>query len=90
LRWKRFAEKQAFFLSKRIPTIIPPMSLDEAIETTKIRSIAGFLEGQKSFVATRPFRSPHQTISDIGLLGDGAFPTPDKVGLAHNRCPFPG
>src|SRR3954464_13269544 len=75
-------------LSKRIPTIIPPMSLDEAIETTKIHSIAGFLDGQKSFVATRPFRSPHHTISDIGLLGGGAFPTPGEVSLAHNGVLF--
>jgi magnesium chelatase family protein len=75
-------------LSKRIPTIIPPMSLDEAIETTKIHSIAGFLDGDRSFVATRPFRSPHHTISDIGLLGGGAFPTPGEVSLAHNGVLF--
>src|SRR5213082_581011 len=75
-------------LSKRIPTIIPPMSLDEAIETTKIHSIAGFLDGEKSFVATRPFRSPHHTISDIGLLGGGAFPTPGEVSLANNGVLF--
>jgi magnesium chelatase family protein len=74
-------------LSKRIPTIIPPMSLDEAIETTKIHSIAGFLDGDKSFVTTRPFRSPHHTISDIGLLG-GAFPAPGEVSLAHNGVLF--
>ena len=75
-------------LSKRISTIIPPMSLDEAIETTKIHSIAGFLDDAKSFVATRPFRSPHHTISDIGLLGGGAFPTPGEVSLAHNGVLF--
>jgi len=75
-------------LSKRIATIIPPMSLEEAIETTKIHSIAGALDGEKSFVATRPFRSPHHTISDIGLLGGGAFPNPGEVSLAHNGVLF--
>src|SRR5256712_10759587 len=58
-------------LSKRIPTIIPPMSLDEAIETTKIHSIAGLLDSEKSFVSIRPLRDPHHTLSDIALLGRG-------------------
>ncbi|HJU11471.1 MAG TPA: YifB family Mg chelatase-like AAA ATPase [Candidatus Binataceae bacterium] len=75
-------------LSKRISTIIPPMSLDDAIETTKIHSIAGLLNGGKSFVSTRPFRSPHHTISDIGLLGGGTFPSPGEVSLAHNGVLF--
>jgi magnesium chelatase family protein len=75
-------------LSKRIATIIPPMSLEEAIETTKIHSIAGMLDGERSFVSIRPFRSPHHTISDIGLLGGGAFPTPGEVSLAHNGVLF--
>jgi magnesium chelatase family protein len=75
-------------LSKRIATIIPPMSLEEAIDTTKIHSIAGLLNGDKSFVSTRPFRSPHHTISDIGLLGGGAFPNPGEVSIAHNGVLF--
>lgn len=75
-------------LSKRIPTIIPAMTLEEAIDTTKIHSIAGLLNGQTSFVSTRPFRSPHHTISDIGLLGGGTFPNPGEVSIAHNGVLF--
>jgi magnesium chelatase family protein len=75
-------------LSKRIATIIPPMALEEAIETTKIHSIAGLLGPDRSFVATRPFRSPHHTISDVGLLGGSAIPAPGEVSLAHNGVLF--
>jgi magnesium chelatase family protein len=75
-------------LSKRIATIIPPMALEEAIETTKIHSIAGLLGGEQSFVARRPFRSPHHTISDVGLLGGSATPAPGEVSLAHNGVLF--
>ncbi len=75
-------------LSKRIATIIPPMALEEAIETTKIHSIAGLLGNERSFVATRPFRSPHHTISDVGLLGGSATPAPGEVSLAHNGVLF--
>lgn len=75
-------------LSKRIATIIPPMALEEAIETTKIHSVAGLLGGERAFVATRPFRSPHHTISDVGLLGGSATPAPGEVSLAHNGVLF--
>jgi magnesium chelatase family protein len=75
-------------LSKRIPTIIPPMSLEEAIESTKIHSISGMLSGEQAFVSTRPFRSPHHTISDVGLLGGSAIPAPGEVSLAHHGVLF--
>ncbi len=75
-------------LSKRIPTIIPPLALEEAIETTKIHSIAGLLNGNHSFVSIRPFRAPHHTISDVGLLGGSAVPAPGEVSLAHNGVLF--
>src|SRR5438045_7169839 len=75
-------------LAKRIPTIIPRLTMDDAIETTKIHSIAGLLDAQASFVATRPFRAPHHTISDIGLLGGGTFPNPGEVSIAHNGVLF--
>jgi magnesium chelatase family protein len=75
-------------LSKRIATVIPPMALEEAIETTKIHSIAGLLGSERAFVATRPFRSPHHTISDVGLLGGSATPAPGEVSLAHNGVLF--
>ncbi len=75
-------------LSKRVATIIPPMTLEEAIETTKIHSIAGLLGGDGSFVATRPFRAPHHTISDVGLLGGSTIPAPGEVSVAHNGVLF--
>jgi len=75
-------------LAKRIPTIIPGMNEQEAIETTKIHSAGGLLSESLSFIATRPFRSPHHTISDAGLLGGGTNPGPGEVSLAHNGVLF--
>ena len=75
-------------LAKRIPTIMPPMSFEEAIETTKIHSICGFLSNKREFLALRPFRSPHHTISDAGLLGGGTNPAPGEVTLAHHGVLF--
>ena len=75
-------------LAKRIPTIMPPMSLEEAIETTRIHSVAGVLEASRGLVGTRPFRSPHHTISDAGLIGGGAVPRPGEVSLGHNGIVF--
>ncbi|MGA9481774.1 MAG: YifB family Mg chelatase-like AAA ATPase [Candidatus Acidiferrales bacterium] len=75
-------------LAKRIPTIQPPMSLEEAIETTRIHSVAGVLEDARGLVGTRPYRSPHHTISDAGLIGGGAIPRPGEVSLGHNGVVF--
>jgi magnesium chelatase family protein len=75
-------------IAKRIATIMPGMSEEEAIETTKIHSAGGLLTETNAFVATRPFRSPHHTISDAGLLGGGSNPGPGEVSLAHNGVLF--
>ncbi|MBU0745152.1 MAG: YifB family Mg chelatase-like AAA ATPase, partial [Gammaproteobacteria bacterium] len=75
-------------LARRIPTIIPDLILEEALETTKIYSICGLLPAQQAIIATRPFRSPHHTTSDIALVGGGSNPKPGEVSLAHNGVLF--
>jgi len=75
-------------LARRLPTILPQMSLDEALETTKIHSVAGMLPLGESLVARRPFRAPHHTISDAGLIGGGSYPRPGEVSLAHGGVLF--
>ena len=75
-------------LAKRIPGILPPLSLQEALETTKIHSVAGTLEKDSSLMTQRPFRSPHHTISDVALVGGGTYPQPGEISLAHNGVLF--
>ncbi len=75
-------------LAKRIPSILPPLSLNEALETTKIHSVAGRMDKESSLISIRPFRSPHHTISDVALVGGGSFPQPGEISLAHNGVLF--
>ena len=75
-------------LSKRLPSILPPMSLHEALETTKIHSVAGRIKDNGGLMAQRPFRSPHHTISDVALVGGGAYPQPGEISLSHNGVLF--
>jgi magnesium chelatase family protein len=75
-------------LAKRLPTILPELTLDESIETTKIHSIAGLINARDSMVSARPFRAPHHTVSNIALIGGGSIPKPGEVSLAHNGVLF--
>ncbi|HSW62981.1 MAG TPA: YifB family Mg chelatase-like AAA ATPase [Dissulfurispiraceae bacterium] len=75
-------------LARRLPSILPPMTLQEALETTKIHSVAGLLTEGQSLIATRPYRNPHHTISDIALIGGGQMPRPGEVSLAHHGILF--
>jgi magnesium chelatase family protein len=75
-------------LARRLTTLRPAMTLDEAIETTRIYSVAGLTGRHAAFVSTRPFRALHHTISDVGLIGGGQIPTPGEVSLAHHGILF--
>jgi len=75
-------------LARRVPTILPDMNFEESLETTKIHSVVGLLPSDSALVAQRPFRSPHHTVSDAGLIGGGQIPKPGEVSLAHNGVLF--
>ena len=75
-------------LAKRLPSILPPMTLNEALETTKIHSVVGKVQDNIGLIAQRPFRSPHHTISDVALVGGGSYPQPGEISLAHNGVLF--
>jgi magnesium chelatase family protein len=75
-------------LARRLPSVLPPMTLEEALETTKIHSVAGRIDGHASLMTRRPFRSPHHTSSDIALVGGGTIPQPGEISLSHNGVLF--
>lgn len=75
-------------LAKRLPSILPPLSLEESLETTQIHSVAGKMRKEDSLIAVRPFRAPHHTVSDVALVGGGTTPQPGEISLAHNGVLF--
>jgi len=75
-------------MARRLPAILPPFTLDEALETTKIHSVSGILASKKALVTQRPFRSPHHTVSDVALVGGGSIPKPGEISMAHNGVLF--
>ena len=75
-------------MAKRLPSILPPLSLGESLETTKIHSVAGKLGRNSSLISQRPFRDPHHTISQVAMVGGGSFPQPGEISLAHNGVLF--
>lgn len=75
-------------MARRIPTILPPLSLEEALETTKIHSVSGILDGGKALITSRPFRAPHHTVSDVALVGGGSIPMPGEISMSHNGVLF--
>ncbi|CAD7775124.1 Competence protein ComM [Candidatus Methanoperedenaceae archaeon GB50] len=75
-------------LARRLPTILPPIRFEEALETTRIYSVAGLLPPGQALITKRPFRAPHHTISDAGLIGGGQTPRPGEATLAHNGMLF--
>lgn len=75
-------------MARRIPTILPPLSLDEALETTKVHSVSGLMKSGKALITSRPFRAPHHTVSDVALVGGGGIPMPGEISMAHNGVLF--
>ena len=75
-------------LAKRLPSILPPFTLQESLETTKIHFVAGKMDRGMALMAQRPFRSPHHTISNVAMVGGGTFPQPGEISLSHNGVLF--